>query len=55
MSDDGVGTRTATEGTGLSGMRARVESLAGTLTVDPLHAPDAQGRTGTLVEARIPL
>lgn len=55
VSDDGVGTRTATEGTGLSGMRARVESLAGTLTVDPLHAPDAQGRTGTLVEARIPL
>ncbi|MBO3723659.1 sensor histidine kinase [Actinomyces bowdenii] len=53
--DDGRGTRGAPEGTGLSGMRARLESMAGTLTVDPLHAPDAQGRTGTIVEARMSL
>ncbi|CAM3199798.1 sensor histidine kinase [Actinomyces slackii] len=53
--DEGRGTRSAPEGTGLSGMRARLESLGGSLTVDPLHAPDAQGRTGTILEARMPL
>ncbi|BDA64697.1 sensor histidine kinase [Actinomyces capricornis] len=55
VSDDGRGTRGAPEGTGLSGMRARLESLGGTLTVDPLHAPDAQGCTGTVLEARMGL
>ena len=36
-------------------MRSRVEALGGTLTVDPAHAPDADGSTGTVIEARIPL
>ena len=55
VTDDGTGTGGAPEGTGLTGMRSRVESLGGTLTVDPARAPDADGRTGTVVEARIPL
>ena len=55
VTDDGVGTGGRAEGTGLTGMRSRVESLDGTLTVDPAHAPDADGRTGTTIEARIPL
>ena len=55
MTDDGTGTGGRAEGTGLTGMRSRVESLGGTLTVDPARAPDADGRTGTVVEARIPL
>ena len=55
VTDDGAGTGGAPEGTGLTGMRSRVESLGGTLTVDPARAPDADGRTGTVVEARIPL
>ena len=55
VTDDGTGTGGAPEGTGLTGMRSRVESLGGTLTVDPARAPDADGATGTVVEARIPL
>ena len=55
VTDDGAGTGGAPEGTGLTGMRSRVESLGGTLTVDPARAPGADGRTGTVVEARIPL
>lgn len=55
VEDDGQGTRGTAEGTGLTGMRARVEALGGTVTVDPAHGPDADGSTGTLVEARIPL
>ena len=55
VTDDGAGTGGAPEGTGLTGMRSRVESLGGTLTVDPARAPDADGATGTVVEARIPL
>lgn len=53
--DDGVGTGGAPEGTGLSGMRARVEAMGGTLTVDPLGSPGQAGRHGTVVEARMPL
>ncbi|WP_269471407.1 sensor histidine kinase [Actinomyces howellii] len=53
--DDGVGAGDRPEGTGLTGMRSRVESLGGTLTVDPARAPGPQGRPGTVVEARIPL
>ena len=54
VADDGVGAGGATEGTGLTGMRSRVESLGGTLTVDPLQEPDERGRVGTVVEARMP-
>lgn len=53
--DDGVGTAGRPEGTGLTGMRSRVESAGGILTVDPAHLPDAHGRTGTVVEASVPL
>ena len=55
VTDGGTGTGGRAEGTGLTGMRSRVESLGGTLTVDPARAPDADGATGTVVEARIPL
>lgn len=55
VADDGVGAGGALEGTGLTGMRARVEALGGTLTVDPLQEPDERGRVGTVVEARMPL
>ena len=55
VADDGVGAGGAPEGTGLTGMRARVEALGGTLTVDPLQEPDERGRVGTVVEARMPL
>ena len=55
VADDGVGAGDAPEGTGLTGMRARVETLGGTLTVDPLQEPDERGRVGTVVEARMPL
>ena len=55
VADDGVGAAGAPEGTGLTGMRARVETLGGTLTVDPLQEPDERGRVGTVVEARMPL
>ena len=55
VADDGVGAGDAPEGTGLTGMRARVEALGGTLTVDPLQEPDERGRVGTVVEARMPL
>ena len=55
VTDDGTGTGGRPEGTGLAGMRSRVEALGGTLTVDPAHAPDADGSTGTVIEARIPL
>ena len=55
VADDGVGAGGATEGTGLTGMRSRVETLGGTLTVDPLREPDERGRVGTVVEARMPL
>lgn len=54
VTNNNVGTGARPEGTGLTGMRARVETVGGTLTVDPLHAPDAAGRTGTVVEARMP-
>ena len=55
VADDGVGAGGTTEGTGLTGMRSRVEALGGTLTVDPLQEPDERGRVGTVVEARMPL
>ena len=55
VGDNGVSAGGAPEETGLTGMRSRVESLGGTLTVDPARAPGADGRTGTVVEARIPL
>ena len=55
VADDGVGAGGVPEGTGLTGMRARVETLGGTLTVDPLQEPDERGRVGTVVEARMPL
>lgn len=55
VGDFGVGHRAAPEGTGLAGMRSRVEAFGGTLTVDPLHPPDEHGHTGTLLEARLPL
>lgn len=55
VADDGVGAGGAPEGTGLTGMRSRVETLGGTLTVDPLQEPDERGRVGTVVEARMPL
>ena len=55
VTDDGVGAGGAPEGVGLTGMRARVEALGGTLTVDPLQEPDEHGRVGTVVEARMPL
>jgi len=51
----GVGAGAAPEGMGLTGMRARVEALGGTLTVDPRQEPDEYGRVGTVVEARMPL
>ncbi|CAM2851716.1 sensor histidine kinase [Actinomyces slackii] len=53
--DDGVGLRGAPEGTGITGMRERLGTLGGSLTVDPAstHAPN--GMTGTLLEARIPM
>ena len=50
VADDGVGAGGAPEG-----MRSRVETLGGTLTVDPLQGPDERGRVGTVVEARMPL
>lgn len=53
--DDGVGTGGAPEGTGLTGMRARVEAAGGTLTVDPAGPPGEDGRPGTLLEERMPL
>ena len=55
VKDDGVGVGGAPEGTGMTGMRARVESLGGTLSVVPLRASDAHGRVGTVIEARMPL
>ena len=55
VADDGVGAGAAPEGMGLTGMRARVEALGGTLTVDPRQEPDEYGRVGTVVEARMPL
>lgn len=55
VEDDGTGTAGAPEGTGLTGMRARVEAVGGTVTVDPAHAPGPEGSTGTVLEARIPL
>ena len=55
VADDGVGAGGAPEGTGLTGMRSRVETLGGTLTVDPLQEPDERGRVGTVVESRMPL
>jgi len=55
VADDGVGTGTRPEGTGLTGMRSRVEGLGGTLTVDPLHSPDECRHVGTVIEARMPL
>ena len=55
VADDGVGAGGVPEGTGLTGMRSRVETLGGTLTVDPLQEPDERGRVGTVVEARMPL
>ena len=55
VKDDGVGVGGAPEGTGMAGMRARVESLGGTLSVVPLRASDAHGRVGTVIEARMPL
>lgn len=51
--DDGTGTGGAPEGTGLTGMRERLDELGGSLTVDP--ARPRAGRTGTLLEARLPL
>ena len=55
VEDDGVGAGGAPEGTGLTGMRARVESLGGTLVVAPLRADGPGGRNGTVIEARMPL
>ena len=55
VADDGVGAGGVPEGTGLTGMRSRVETLGGTLTVDPLQEPAEPGRVGTVVEARMPL
>lgn len=55
VADDGVGAGAAPEGMGLTGMRARVEALGGTLTVDPRQEPDEYGRVGTVVEAIMPL
>ncbi len=47
VSDDGVGGACETRGTGLRGLRARVESLGGSLTVE--CGP------GTMLRARLPL
>jgi len=55
ITDNGTGTGGAQEGTGLTGMRSRLEAAGGSLTVDPAHAPDARGHTGTVLEARMPL
>ena len=55
VGDDGVGAGGAPEGTGLTGMRSRVESLGGTLAVAPLRANGPGGRNGTVIEARMPL
>jgi len=55
FSEQSVGAGAAPEGMGLTGMRARVEALGGTLTVDPRQEPDEYGRVGTVVEARMPL
>ena len=55
VEDDGVGAGGAPEGTGLTGMRSRVESLGGTLVVAPLRADGPGGRNGTVIEARMPL
>ena len=41
VGDDGVGAGGAPEGTGLTGMRSRVESLGSTLTINPARAPNA--------------
>ena len=55
VGDDGVGADGAPEGTGMTGMRSRVESLGGTLAVAPLRANGPGGRNGTVIEARMPL
>jgi signal transduction histidine kinase len=48
VSDDGAGGADATRGSGLRGLRDRVEALGGHLTVASPHAE------GTVLEARIP-
>lgn len=55
VQDDGAGLQGAPEGTGLTGMRQRLEALGGSLTVDPARAEAPKGMTGTLLEARIPV
>jgi signal transduction histidine kinase len=47
--DDGLGGADPGEGTGLIGLKDRVEAIGGTLTV---HSPPGQGTT---VDAAIPL
>jgi signal transduction histidine kinase len=48
VSDDGTGGADATRGSGLRGLRDRVEALGGQLTVVSHH------RRGTVLEARLP-
>lgn len=55
VEDDGAGIQGAPEGTGLTGMRERLNALGGGLTVDPARTSAPKGMTGTLLEARIPL
>ena len=54
VEDDGVGMGHAPEGLGITGMRARVESLGGRLSLSPGRAGDGGARAGTLIEARMP-
>jgi signal transduction histidine kinase len=49
VADDGVGHATASRGSGLEGLRDRVEAIGGTLQVD------SPAGGGTLIAARIPL
>lgn len=55
ISDDGVGIGEAAPGVGLTGMRTRVELLGGELSVGPRRTGPADGHTGTVIRARMPL
>jgi signal transduction histidine kinase len=47
--DDGVGGADATRGSGLVGLRDRVEAVGGTMTLD------SPARAGTVLTARLPV
>ncbi len=47
--EDGVGGADATRGSGLTGLRERVEAVGGTMTLD------SPARAGTILTARLPV